>query len=53
MPEYPLVLAIDGQPVPSADWTYDPALNAVTFVLGREPAPGQTLTISYQTTCTP
>lgn len=52
-PEAALEVAIDGQIAPSANWSFDAVGNAVTFVLGREPGPGQTLTISYATTCTP
>lgn len=49
----PFDVRIDGQPVPSADWTYDVTNNTITFVPGREPAPGQTLVVEYIAQCVP
>ena len=46
-----LDVRLDGRPVPGADWTYDAGNNAVVFVPGREPQPGQTLQIGYVASC--
>jgi hypothetical protein len=53
----PIEVAIDNRPIPSTDsrgaaaWAYDPLANSVNFQPMYVPEPGQTLAISYPTTC--
>ena len=55
----PIVVAIDSSPVPSVDtrgatvWTYDSVDNSVNFEPMYVPSPGQTMTVTYHTTCYP
>jgi hypothetical protein len=55
----PIIVAIDGVPVPAVDdrgatvWTYDSLGNGVNFEPMYVPEPGTTLTITYHTTCYP
>jgi hypothetical protein len=53
----PISVAIDQQAVAQVDsrgatvWTWDPVANSVDFQPMFAPQPGQTLTITYATTC--
>ncbi|MBX5481314.1 MAG: choice-of-anchor D domain-containing protein [Myxococcaceae bacterium] len=55
----PIEVQIDNVPVDPVDargatvWTYDPVQNSINFEPMYVPEPGQTLTITYNTTCYP
>jgi hypothetical protein len=53
----PIVVTIDGNPVPQVDsrgatvWVYDSVATSVNFEPMYVPEPGQTMSITYHTTC--
>jgi len=49
----PFDVRVDGQSVPSADWTYDATNNSINFVPARAPQPGQTVEVEYSASCIP
>ncbi len=45
----PISVAVDG--TPAIGWSYDPIDNAVVFALAQAPAPGATVTVTYEFGC--
>lgn len=48
-----VVVEVDGATSDPSHWSYDAATNAIAFVTGFEPEPGQTITVRYGNACTP
>jgi hypothetical protein len=46
-----ITVLVNGQPVPSANWSFDSASNSIKFTSTTTPGPGQTLTVTYNTAC--
>lgn len=47
-----MTVTVDGVPqAQGADWTYDATANAVVFTPGREPGPGATVIVDFDTYC--
>ena len=42
---------VNGAPADPSAWRYDAASNSVSFVKGREPAPGSTIEVRYEAKC--